>query len=172
MDENGTGCVGCGPQEQFRGCADVAIGDDFTHEELIPEHEYTPVTIVTNKQNPLWTRTNENYIDYKDAVNSVKNNRNYRRKWWKDKEQDNKEDDDSDAKILFATLFQNRTESHLLHGPTSEIYIYISTAVLLLLYLWWREVGKIGQSYVVASVWKTPNHGHNFMNHISCAIRN
>ena len=45
VDENGTGCVGCGPQEQFRGCADVAIGDNFTDYYLTSEHEYTPVTI-------------------------------------------------------------------------------------------------------------------------------
>ena len=135
VDENGTGCVGCGPQEQFRGCADVAIGDNFTHEELVPEHEYTPVTIVTNKQKPLWTRTNENYIEYKDAVNPIQNNRNYRRKWWKDKEQDNKDDNDNDAKILFETLFQNGSESHLLHNPASRFYVYISAGVLLLRHL-------------------------------------
>lgn len=28
VDETGKGCVGCGPQEQFYGCADVAIGHD------------------------------------------------------------------------------------------------------------------------------------------------
>ncbi|XP_045162968.2 uncharacterized protein LOC123527523 isoform X2 [Mercenaria mercenaria] len=27
-DEKGKGCIGCGPQEQFYGCADIAIGAD------------------------------------------------------------------------------------------------------------------------------------------------
>lgn len=135
VDENGTGCVGCGPQEQFRGCADVAIGDNFTDYYLTSEHEYTPVTIVTNKQKPPETRTNENYIDYKDAVNSIRSNRNYRRRWWKDRAQDNEDDDDNDAKILFETLFQNGTEGFLLHNPISDIYIYISVVVVLLLHL-------------------------------------
>ena len=27
VDKNGTSCLGCGPQEQFYGCADVAIGN-------------------------------------------------------------------------------------------------------------------------------------------------
>ncbi|XP_008548003.1 uncharacterized protein LOC103571572 [Microplitis demolitor] len=26
---NGTGAVGCGPQEEFRGCADITIGDNY-----------------------------------------------------------------------------------------------------------------------------------------------
>lgn len=29
VDKNGNQCLGCGPQEQFYGCADVAIGDNF-----------------------------------------------------------------------------------------------------------------------------------------------
>ena len=90
---------------------------------------------MTNKQKPPETRTNENYIDYKDAVNSIRSNRNYRRRWWKDRAQDNEDDDDNDAKILFETLFQNGTEGFLLHNPISDIYIYISVVVVLLLHL-------------------------------------
>ena len=101
MDETGRGCVGCGPQEQFRGCADIAIGDDFTPEDLIPQHTYTPVTSLTNNLPP--DGTDGNYIDYKDAVNSIKWNRNYKKKWWKNKEQEN----ENEAMILFETLFKN-----------------------------------------------------------------
>ncbi|XP_015592756.1 uncharacterized protein LOC107266619 [Cephus cinctus] len=36
---NGTGAVGCGPQEEFRACADVTIGDD---EETLPPRPVTP----------------------------------------------------------------------------------------------------------------------------------
>ena len=31
------GCIGCGPQEQFYGCADVAIGHDETVTGVAPE---------------------------------------------------------------------------------------------------------------------------------------
>ena len=99
--------MGCGPQEQFRGCADIAIGDDFTTEGLIHEHENTPVTMVTNKVPQ--DDNDGNYINYKDAVNSIQFPRNYRRKWWKSNEGKGEEaDDDNEAKILFETLFKNR----------------------------------------------------------------
>ncbi|XP_033216760.1 uncharacterized protein LOC117172708 [Belonocnema kinseyi] len=39
--ENGTGAVGCGPQEEFRSCADIAIGD---HEATLPPRPETPTT--------------------------------------------------------------------------------------------------------------------------------
>lgn len=40
--ENGTGMVGCGPQEEFRACADVAIGDKFVTSTKRPRPGYTP----------------------------------------------------------------------------------------------------------------------------------
>ncbi|XP_066592778.1 uncharacterized protein [Prorops nasuta] len=36
---NGTGAVGCGPQEEFRGCADITIGDN---EPELPPRPYEP----------------------------------------------------------------------------------------------------------------------------------
>ncbi|XP_012282768.1 uncharacterized protein LOC105700977 [Orussus abietinus] len=38
---NGTGAVGCGPQEEFRGCADIAIGDE---EATLPPRTSKPET--------------------------------------------------------------------------------------------------------------------------------
>lgn len=35
---NGTGAVGCGPQEEFRACADISIGDEYL--EPLPPPEY------------------------------------------------------------------------------------------------------------------------------------
>ena len=32
VDEYGAGCVGCGPQEQFYGCADIAIGNSTEYD--------------------------------------------------------------------------------------------------------------------------------------------
>lgn len=39
---NGTGAVGCGPQEEFRACADIAIGDRFTTTTRRPRPTYVP----------------------------------------------------------------------------------------------------------------------------------
>ncbi|KAK2580245.1 hypothetical protein KPH14_012499 [Odynerus spinipes] len=43
---NGTGAVGCGPQEEFRACADITIGDDEKETELpkVPTTESTATT--------------------------------------------------------------------------------------------------------------------------------
>lgn len=46
---NGTGAVGCGPQEEFRACADISITGKATDEEMVPE--YTPET--TTAQVPV-----------------------------------------------------------------------------------------------------------------------
>lgn len=40
--ENGTGAVGCGPQEEFRACADIAIGDKFATTTRRPRPTYVP----------------------------------------------------------------------------------------------------------------------------------
>lgn len=40
--ENGTGAVGCGPQEEFRACADIAIGERFTTTTRRPRPSYVP----------------------------------------------------------------------------------------------------------------------------------
>ena len=37
VGDNGKGCVGCGPQEQFYGCSDIAIGND-----TLPDHIKIP----------------------------------------------------------------------------------------------------------------------------------
>ncbi|XP_050353388.1 uncharacterized protein LOC126775462 [Nymphalis io] len=39
---NGTGAVGCGPQEEFRACADIAVGDRFTTTTRRPRPAYVP----------------------------------------------------------------------------------------------------------------------------------
>lgn len=39
---NGTGAVGCGPQEEFRACADIAIEDRFTTTTKRPRPTYVP----------------------------------------------------------------------------------------------------------------------------------
>ncbi|XP_047538540.1 uncharacterized protein LOC125072076 [Vanessa atalanta] len=40
--DNGTGAVGCGPQEEFRACADIAIADRFTTTTRRPRPTYVP----------------------------------------------------------------------------------------------------------------------------------
>ncbi|KAI8441952.1 hypothetical protein MSG28_005624 [Choristoneura fumiferana] len=40
--ENGTGAVGCGPQEEFRACADIAIEDRFATTTKRPRPNYVP----------------------------------------------------------------------------------------------------------------------------------
>ncbi|XP_075983959.1 uncharacterized protein LOC142981747 [Anticarsia gemmatalis] len=39
---NGTEAVGCGPQEEFRACADIAIGEKFTTTTRRPRPTYVP----------------------------------------------------------------------------------------------------------------------------------
>lgn len=39
---DGTGAVGCGPQEEFRACADIAIGSKFTTTTKRPRPTYVP----------------------------------------------------------------------------------------------------------------------------------
>ncbi|XP_052739276.1 uncharacterized protein LOC112053162 [Bicyclus anynana] len=38
--EDGTGAVGCGPQEEFRACADIAIGENFATTTRRPKPTY------------------------------------------------------------------------------------------------------------------------------------
>ncbi|XP_012548192.1 uncharacterized protein LOC105842064 [Bombyx mori] len=40
--ENGTESVGCGPQEEFRACADIAIGERFSTTTRKPRPTYVP----------------------------------------------------------------------------------------------------------------------------------
>lgn len=40
--ENGTGAVGCGPQEEFRACADIAVGDKYATTTRRPRPTYVP----------------------------------------------------------------------------------------------------------------------------------
>lgn len=42
MCEDGTGAVGCGPQEEFRACADVAIGASVPGRPVRPGVKTTP----------------------------------------------------------------------------------------------------------------------------------
>ncbi|XP_046141975.1 uncharacterized protein LOC114878203 isoform X1 [Osmia bicornis bicornis] len=44
---NGTGAVGCGPQEEFRGCADITIGDEV--EPLPPKPPVEPTSVPGEK---------------------------------------------------------------------------------------------------------------------------
>lgn len=135
MDDEGTGCVGCGPQEQFRGCSDIAIGDDFTSDDLMPEHKYTPITSVTRTQREEGAKNQDggnaiqdgDYIDFKNAVNEIK-------KTWPDKHNKAKdtsdEDKDKEARILLSTLFQNKTNI-----TTGTLYIPLLCS-LLTLFVW------------------------------------
>ncbi|XP_046834456.1 uncharacterized protein LOC124431076 [Vespa crabro] len=50
---NGTGAIGCGPQEEFRACADIAIGDNETLS--LPDLPKVPTTEST----PMDTSTEE-----------------------------------------------------------------------------------------------------------------
>lgn len=44
MCDNGTGAVGCGPQEEFRACADITIGDQAASPPLRPIRPGTKTT--------------------------------------------------------------------------------------------------------------------------------
>ena len=44
--KNGTGAVGCGPQEEFRACADVAIEDASGGADETPYEEVTEENII------------------------------------------------------------------------------------------------------------------------------
>ncbi|XP_051160757.1 uncharacterized protein LOC127281199 [Leptopilina boulardi] len=56
--ENGTGAVGCGPQEEFRSCADIAIGDNVAPLPPRPKIPTTPSSTETDYlpdyPTPLW----------------------------------------------------------------------------------------------------------------------
>ena len=45
-DNNGKGCIGCGPQEQFYGCADVSIGTMYTFNDVKSAHHVTSSTTI------------------------------------------------------------------------------------------------------------------------------
>lgn len=46
------GAVGCGPQEEFRSCADITIGDDV--EPLLPESpERPPTKSIPGEKSPI-----------------------------------------------------------------------------------------------------------------------
>lgn len=47
--ENGTGAVGCGPQEEFRACADISVSDKDGTIDTSPYP--TPITITTSTTN-------------------------------------------------------------------------------------------------------------------------
>ncbi|CAK1589900.1 unnamed protein product [Parnassius mnemosyne] len=49
---DGTGAVGCGPQEEFRACADIAIGDRFTTSTRRPRPTYVPPSRKPNLPTP------------------------------------------------------------------------------------------------------------------------
>ncbi|KAK0162803.1 hypothetical protein PV327_006549 [Microctonus hyperodae] len=55
---NGTGAVGCGPQEEFRGCADIAINDNFP---ILPSSTKKPMK--PNVLPPWRARPNNNDDD-------------------------------------------------------------------------------------------------------------
>jgi len=54
--ENGTGAVGCGPQEEFRACADISVSDKDGAVDTSPYP--TPITITTTTSTKESTTTN------------------------------------------------------------------------------------------------------------------
>lgn len=54
--ENGTGAVGCGPQEEFRACADISVSDKDGTVDTSPYP--TPITITTTTSTKESTTTN------------------------------------------------------------------------------------------------------------------
>jgi hypothetical protein len=62
--KNGTGMLGCGPQEEFRACADVAVvgdGDVTTYDEDTGEEDVKPPT-----------KTDEGEEDYNEVDSDFK----------------------------------------------------------------------------------------------------
>ena len=51
-DENGNSCVGCGPQEEFYGCSDIAIGGASTYDD-----EYYVMAMYTTRSPTTTTTT-------------------------------------------------------------------------------------------------------------------
>lgn len=62
--ENGTGAVGCGPQEEFRACADISVSDK---DGIVDTSPYpTPITITTSttsKEESVTIRTTPDTYD-------------------------------------------------------------------------------------------------------------
>lgn len=67
--ENGTGAVGCGPQEEFRACADVAIEDATGAADETPYEEATEENIIPD--------TEENNVDTNNVAYTKDSNN-----WW------------------------------------------------------------------------------------------
>ncbi|CAD7092479.1 unnamed protein product [Hermetia illucens] len=61
MCENGTGAVGCGPQEEFRACADISIGASgrTTMRPFRPATKTTPSSTDTSEEEPDYGETEE-----------------------------------------------------------------------------------------------------------------
>lgn len=55
--QNGTGAVGCGPQEEFRACADISVSDKDGTIDTSPYP--TPITITTTSTSTEPVETNE-----------------------------------------------------------------------------------------------------------------
>lgn len=52
---NGTGAVGCGPQEEFRACADITIAGKGTDSPLLPESTTATIPVTTITEVPATT---------------------------------------------------------------------------------------------------------------------
>lgn len=58
--ENGTGAVGCGPQEEFRACADISVSDKDGTVDTSPYP--TPITPITTTTTTTATTDSDNEI--------------------------------------------------------------------------------------------------------------
>lgn len=70
---NGTGAIGCGPQEEFRACADIEISgkgaEPMVPEEELPEEpEITTTTAITTVAPPQWE---ESYSPFATFILSI-----------------------------------------------------------------------------------------------------
>ncbi len=131
VDETtGRGCVGCGPQEQFRGCADVAIGDQFTADDLIPDrkHTFAGPTSKSN-QSPAWDK---NSIGVGTSTKTVKEES--KNDLWTQRKRrkhfgGHKPKNEKEALILLETLFQNASPEVM----SDCVLTALSTAYVLML---------------------------------------
>lgn len=63
---NGTGAVGCGPQEEFRACADISVSDKDGTVDTSPYP--TPITVTTPKTKTTTTTTDKSFSTSTESV--------------------------------------------------------------------------------------------------------
>lgn len=71
MCENGTGAVGCGPQEEFRACSDVAIGTSVPGRPVRPGIKTTPKAKIIDATQTTTERDTEDIETFEEPIYEI-----------------------------------------------------------------------------------------------------